>query len=88
VLGLPASAEGTAHAEASLRQVEQYNYSIHILAMLLVGFGFLMVFVKKRLNPIELIREPASAGFSCCHLHFACIQTSLAFNAMRPGSIP
>lgn len=31
----------------SLRQVEQYNFSIHILAMLLVGFGFLMVFVKK-----------------------------------------
>jgi ammonium transporter Rh len=29
------------------RQVEQYNFSIHILAMLLVGFGFLMVFVKK-----------------------------------------
>jgi len=27
--------------------VEQYNFSIHILAMLLVGFGFLMVFVKK-----------------------------------------
>ena len=30
-----------------IRQVEQYNFSIHILAMLLVGFGFLMVFVKK-----------------------------------------
>lgn len=29
-----------------LRQIEQYNFSIHILAMLLVGFGFLMVFVK------------------------------------------
>jgi ammonium transporter Rh len=29
------------------RQVEQYNFSIQILAMLLVGFGFLMVFVKK-----------------------------------------
>lgn len=28
-------------------QVEQYNFAIHILAMLLVGFGFLMVFVKK-----------------------------------------
>jgi ammonium transporter Rh len=32
--------------EAGLRQVEQYNFSIHILAMLLVGFGFLMVFVR------------------------------------------
>jgi ammonium transporter Rh len=31
----------------NLRQVEQYNFSIHILAMLLVGFGFLMVFVRK-----------------------------------------
>lgn len=30
-----------------VREVEQYNFSIHILAMLLVGFGFLMVFVKK-----------------------------------------
>ena len=36
----PATQEG-------LRQVEQYNFSIHILAMLLVGFGFLMVFVRK-----------------------------------------
>lgn len=32
---------------SGLRQVEQYNFSIHILAMLLVGFGFLMVFVKR-----------------------------------------
>ncbi len=31
----------------AVQQVEQYNYSIHILAMLLVGFGFLMVFVKR-----------------------------------------
>jgi ammonium transporter Rh len=29
------------------QQVAQYNFAIHILAMLLVGFGFLMVFVKK-----------------------------------------
>lgn len=35
--------EGTAEG---LRQVQQYNFSIGILAMLLVGFGFLMVFVK------------------------------------------
>jgi ammonium transporter Rh len=42
---LPAwGAEGAA---GGLRQVEQYNFSIQILAMLLVGFGFLMVFVKK-----------------------------------------
>ena len=32
---------------SGLRQVEQYNFSIHILAMLLVGFGFLMVFVRR-----------------------------------------
>ena len=36
-----------APAVQSLQQVAQYNYAIHILAMLLVGFGFLMVFVKK-----------------------------------------
>lgn len=37
---------GESGAADGLRQVEQYNFSIHILAMLLVGFGFLMVFVK------------------------------------------
>lgn len=31
----------------SLVDVQKYNRSIHIMAMLLVGFGFLMVFVKK-----------------------------------------
>ena len=30
-----------------LRDVQQYNFSIHILAMLVVGFGFLMVFVRR-----------------------------------------
>ena len=38
---------GNGAISAGLRQVEQYNFSINILAMLLVGFGFLMVFVKK-----------------------------------------
>lgn len=32
---------------ATLRDVQQYNFAIHILAMLLVGFGFLMVFVQR-----------------------------------------
>jgi ammonium transporter Rh len=37
-----------AHAQgADPAQTEQYNFAIHIMAMLLVGFGFLMVFVKK-----------------------------------------
>lgn len=31
----------------NLRGVEQYNFAIHILAMLLLGFGFLMVFVQR-----------------------------------------
>ena len=45
---IPAQAWGAEQAVAGgLRQVEQYNFSIHVLAMLLVGFGFLMVFVKK-----------------------------------------
>lgn len=39
-------ASAQAITSEGLRQVEQYNFSIHILAMLLVGFGFLMVFVK------------------------------------------
>jgi ammonium transporter Rh len=38
---------GAEGATGSLRQVEQYNFSIHVLAMLIVGFGFLMVFVKR-----------------------------------------
>jgi len=34
-------------AESGVRAVEQYNFAIHILAMLLVGFGFLMVYVQR-----------------------------------------
>lgn len=41
------SAATTGATVESLRQVQQYNFSINILAMLLVGFGFLMVFIKK-----------------------------------------
>jgi ammonium transporter Rh len=44
--GALAAEEATQGAAAGMRQVEQYNFSIHILAMLLVGFGFLMVFVR------------------------------------------
>jgi ammonium transporter Rh len=40
------AAEAAAPGGEALRQVEQYNFSIHILAMLLMGFGFLMVFVR------------------------------------------
>lgn len=32
---------------SSLLQVQQYDRAIHIMAMLLIGFGFLMVFVRK-----------------------------------------
>ncbi len=32
---------------SALLEVDQYNRAIHIMAMLLIGFGFLMVFVKK-----------------------------------------
>ncbi len=32
---------------SSFLEVDQYNRAIHIMAMLLLGFGFLMVFVKK-----------------------------------------
>ena len=37
----------TAAPLSEARVVAQYNYIIHILAMLLVGFGFLMVFVRR-----------------------------------------
>jgi ammonium transporter Rh len=36
------------HSEiSSILEVQQYSRAIHIMAMLLIGFGFLMVFVKK-----------------------------------------
>jgi len=47
LLSLPFCSFAAENAADGLRQVQQYNFSIHILAMLLVGFGFLMVFVKK-----------------------------------------
>lgn len=51
LLGLPivswGAEAGNIAQSIGLRQVEQYNFSINILAMLLVGFGFLMVFIKK-----------------------------------------
>ena len=37
----------TSNEFASILQVQQYDRAIHIMAMLLIGFGFLMVFVKK-----------------------------------------
>jgi ammonium transporter Rh len=51
ILLLPALATAQAQVSGDLantvREVQQYNFAIHILAMLLVGFGFLMVFVKR-----------------------------------------
>lgn len=52
-LGLIASAFTLGAQESEMSQihsileVQQYNRAIHIMAMLLIGFGFLMVFVKK-----------------------------------------
>ena len=44
---LRATEPATVGQLCSLQDVQKYNRSIHIMAMLLVGFGFLMVFVKK-----------------------------------------
>ncbi len=41
------AAESTSAQINSILEVQQYNKAIHIMAMLLIGFGFLMVFVKK-----------------------------------------
>ncbi|MEK6735081.1 MAG: ammonium transporter [Pseudomonadota bacterium] len=41
------SASEAAPVISEARIVAQYNYIIHILTMLLVGFGFLMVFVRR-----------------------------------------
>ncbi len=41
-------AQGTENTEvSSILEVQMYNRAIHVMAMLLIGFGFLMVFVKK-----------------------------------------
>jgi ammonium transporter Rh len=45
--GAWAGDDGLASVVDEVQQVSQYNFAIHILAMLLVGFGFLMVFVRK-----------------------------------------
>ena len=43
-----AFAQGVENQEiSSMLEIEQYGRAIHIMAMLLIGFGFLMVFVKK-----------------------------------------
>jgi ammonium transporter Rh len=41
------SEQAVAGQMATLVEVQKYNRSIHIMAMLMVGFGFLMVFIKK-----------------------------------------
>lgn len=38
---------GVASAVEELLEVNKYNKSIHVMAMLMVGFGFLMVYVKR-----------------------------------------
>jgi ammonium transporter Rh len=42
-----AGAQSAIPLENTIRDVQQYGFAIHILAMLLVGFGFLMVFAKR-----------------------------------------
>ncbi|MSM40102.1 MAG: ammonium transporter [Geobacter sp.] len=47
LLGVSLAGESPGTTLGELTDVQKYNRSIHIMAMLLVGFGFLMVFVKK-----------------------------------------
>ena len=47
VSGPVCAAENVGTTLAALSEVQKYERAIHILAMLLIGFGFLMVFVKK-----------------------------------------
>jgi ammonium transporter Rh len=47
VCGASSAAETPGTTLAALSDVQKYERAIHIMAMLLVGFGFLMVFVKK-----------------------------------------
>ena len=43
---LPASESALSAQTGAMEQVQKYERAIHVMAMLLVGFGFLMVFVK------------------------------------------
>ena len=67
------------------RQVAQYNYVIHILAMLLVGFGFLMVFVRR----YAFAPRPAPIWWwqlvypSTC----SCVQTESSLMASAPNTV-
>ena len=45
--GVWAATGGLVPVINDVQQLAQYNFAIHILAMLLVGFGFLMVFVRR-----------------------------------------
>lgn len=47
VCGTAGAAENQGTTLAALSDVQKYERAIHIMAMLLIGFGFLMVFVKK-----------------------------------------
>ena len=45
--GVAGAAEAPGTSLAALSEVQKYERAIHIMVMLLLGFGFLMVFVKK-----------------------------------------
>ena len=45
--GISSAADVPVPQVTALADVQKYNRAIHIMAMLLVGFGFLMVFVKR-----------------------------------------
>ena len=47
IAGTAEAADAAGVSLASLTEVQKYERAIHIMVMLLIGFGFLMVFVKK-----------------------------------------
>ena len=48
LLGVTASSQAQeANLVTNILEIQQYERAIHIMAMLLIGFGFLMVFVRK-----------------------------------------
>jgi ammonium transporter Rh len=66
----------------SVVEVQKYNRAIHIMAMLLVGFGFLMVFVKK------YGRSALTATFllvSAAIPFYICINSSGLFGDAKAG---
>ena len=83
-------AQNPEHSIASLLEVQQYDRAIHIMAMLLLGFGFLMVFVHFVLlscetHPLTLLKHSLiTTSLSLTHHCLSHIKKILPFLINSP----